>query len=164
MRKYLLVAVLLLGAAGYVYGDTLVTSATRARAAALDKGIEQVVGVGDLSDGYSLEVNSHGAASVEEYPKQISSQTGSTLNTGTSMVGNACSVYSITCSGFGTAAGDYVLIYDASSATGTAKFECTVGTAKDTNTISIPGGAIFSTDVFADSNANTVHLAITYED
>jgi hypothetical protein len=164
MKKLFLVLLLVLGLVGYVYADTLVTSATKARAAALDKGIQQVVAVGDVSDGYSAEVSSAGALSVMEYPKTVAASTGGTLNTGTALVGSACRVYSITCSGFSTAAGGYVLIYDAAAASGTPVFECTAGTAKETVNISVPGGAIFSTGVFADSNTDNSHISITYED
>ena len=164
MKKLFLVLLLVLGLVGIVYADTLVTSATRARAAATDKGLSQVDGIGDVSDGYTAEVSSAGAISVMEYPKKVAAATGVTLSTGTALVGSACRVYSITCSGFNTATGGYVLIYDAAAASGTPVFECTAGTAKETVNISVPGGAIFSTGVFAVSNAYTSHIAITYED
>lgn len=168
MRKvifslFLVLAVSVLIVSPRVFGDATVTSATKARAAAMDKGLESVVGVGDVSSGNTQEVDGRGAASVLEYPKTITSSTGSTLNTGTALYTGACRLSTVTCSGPTTSAGDYVLLYDAAAATGTPKIECSVGVAKDTNHIIIPGGASFSTGIFADSNADSVHVSVTYD-
>jgi hypothetical protein len=163
MKKLFLVLLLVLGLVGYVYADTLVTSATRARAAALDKGIQQVVAIGDVSDGYTQEVDSHGAASVMEYPKKVATSEGTALNTGADLTGAASRIYSITFGGYTTAAKDYVLVYDAATATGTAKFEVSVDTAGGTNHLALPGGVIFSTGCFVDANAATGKVTVTYD-
>ena len=168
MKKLLLVLLSILAVAGLVIGQSYATttpstSSTKARAASLDKGLEQVVGVGDVSGGDTVEVDNRGSMSVLEYPKTVTASTGPTLNTGAALVTGAARVHAVVCSGITTSAGDYVLIYDALTATGTPVFECTVGTAKDTNEIVIPGGANFATGVFADSNASTVHAAVIYD-
>lgn len=94
-------------------------------------------------------------------PSTVVAATGSTLNTGTQLVTGQCNLQSITVSGFDTTAGDYVLIYDGTDATGTAKFDVTIGTAK--GTVSIPlHDTEFGTGVFAASNSDTVHISIEY--
>ena len=162
MRKLLFVIAALAMLGGVAFADATSTSTQNSRTASYDKA-NQIVGVADLTYGYTQRVDSKGAALVMEKSSTISASTGGTLNTGTALYTGACRVKSVTVSGFGTAAGDYVLIYDAASATGTAKIEVTVGTAKDTNTIVIPGGADFSTGIFADSNSNNVHVSVSYD-
>ena len=164
MRKLFLVIAALALLGGVAFADATATSTVNGRVATQEKGINQVVAVGDASNGYTQNVDSRGVASVGEYPKTIEASTGPTLDAGVALVSSATRVSTVTCSGFGTAAGDYVLIYDAASATGTPKLECTVGTAKDTNSIVIPGGATFSTGVFADSNSGLVHVAVTHDE
>ena len=142
--------------ASYVYAGS-----ADARTASTGKGISQVNGLGDLSSGNTAEIDSDGNVYTRSGSATVVSSTGATLNTGTAIVGAACNVESITIGGVGTAAGDYVLIYDAASATGTPKFEISVGTAKDTRTIDVKGGA-FATSVFADSNSDNVFLSVVY--
>lgn len=165
MRKIFILSLLIIfGYASLAFCAAVESTAVTGRHAQVaGAGIESVVAVADGSSGYVADVDVRGSLSTREYPKQVASSTGGTLLNGTALVSGACYVYSITISGPGTAAGDYVLIYDAASATGTPKFEASVGTAKDTNDISIPGGAIFSTGVFADANSTMVHCAVVYD-
>lgn len=166
MHKFLfsiIAGLLILSVPGLVFADATVTTASNARTASYANGILTVSGIADLSSGNTAEIDGAGALSVMEYPKTIAQATGGTLNTGTALVGSACRVSNIIVSGPTTAAGNYVLIYDAASAAGTAKFDISVGTAKGTTPIVIPGGATFSTGVFADSNSDNVHLTITYD-
>ena len=142
--------------ASYVYAGS-----ADARTASTGKGISQVNGLGDLSSGNTAEIDSDGNVYTRSGSATVVSSTGATLNTGTAIVGAACNVESITISGVGTSAGDYVLIYDALTATGTPKFEITAATAKETLTIPTYGAA-FATSVFADSNADNVFLSVVY--
>lgn len=153
----------LLVPASLVLADTTVTTGRNARSIGVDSGVNQIVAVAGARSKKTIEIDSRGAASVFQYPQIISSNTGKTLNDGVLIRTGAARVSSITVGGFDTTAGDYVLVYDATSATGTAKFDIAVGTAKDTVSVVIPGGAIFSTGIFADSNVDTVHAAITYD-
>lgn len=158
MKKYLFFA--LLAAAGLAYADATVTSATKARAAAMDKGLEQVVAVGDVSGGDTVEVDARGSASVLEYPKKIVLAQGGVLGGGTNVVSGACRVTAVIFGGSQLAAGDYIQVYDALTVTGTPKLEIVIGTAKDTHSLVIPGGITFSTGVTLDSSAEGVASVI----
>lgn len=164
MKKIFIVTLLVMfGCISLSFADAVETTTATARTASVSaSGIEQVVAIADGASGYTQNIDVRGSASVREYPKKIASSTGATLNAGTALVTGACYVASISISGL-TTAGDYVIIYDALSATGTPKFEISAGTAKDTNNIVIPGGAIFATGVFADSNADVVFCSIAYD-
>lgn len=163
MRKFLLLiaAVALMG--GVAFADATFTTTINGRNMSTDKGVNQGVAVVDASSGYTQNVDSRGAALVKQVSSVISASTGATLNAGYALYSGASRISSVTCSGFGTSAGDYVLIYDDASATGTPVIECTVGTAKDTNSIVIPGGADLTTGIFADSNSNAVHVSVSYD-
>lgn len=96
-----------------------------------------------------------------ENPSTLVVATGSTLNSGTQMVTGHCRVQSITIGGTGTTAGDYALVYDNTSATGTPIFEISVGTAKDTRQL-VFRAAQFVTGIFVDSNSDSVTVTIEY--
>ena len=141
--------------------STAFAGSADARTANYGQGISAVQGLGDLSSGNTAEVDSSGNVYTRSGTATVVSSTGTTLSTGTALVTGAADVETITISGPATAAGDYILVYDALTATGTPKFEISVGTAKDTN--SIPAaGAHFSTGVFAVSNATPVFVSVVY--
>lgn len=162
-KRILSILLALLLVPAVVWADATATSTLTPKAGTQDFISGGAVAVTDQTNGYTARVDSAGALSVMEYPKTIAQATGKTLNSGTALVGSACRVSNIIVSGAATAAGQYVLLYDAASATGTAKFDISVGTAKGTIDITIPGGATFSTGVFADSSANPIHVTITYD-
>lgn len=162
-RIFVLSLLLILGACSLSYAAAVSTSADKARAATTGVGIDTIAAIADAVTGNAVDVDSRGSASTREYPKQVTSSTGGTLNAGVALVSSECYLYSIALSGPATAAGDYVLIYDAASATGTPKFEISVGTAKDTTLISIPGGAKFSTGIFAVSNGIAPFVSVVYD-
>ena len=162
-RIFVLSLLLILGVCSLSYAAAVSTSSDKARAATTGVGIDTVAAIADAVTGNAVDVDSRGSASTREYPKQVTSDTGGDFTAGAAMVTGECYVYNISLSGIATSAGDYVLIYDALSATGTPKFEVTVGTAKDTNQISIPGGAKFSTGVFGVSNAAAVFCSVVYD-
>lgn len=99
-----------------------------------------------------------------ENPSSIAQASGETLDAGTALVTGRCYVQSITISQASTV-GDYLLLYDATSATGTAKYDISVGVAKET--IHLPlHEAEFGTGVFADAVETTpaMHVTIEYTD
>lgn len=159
MKKIFIFSLLIIFALSFT---SFADAATKARTASVAQGISQVDGIADLSSGDSLEIDSTGSAYVRPLPvSTVVSSTGATLNAGTALITGAANIESITISGVDTAAGDYVLLYDALSATGTPNWEATAGTAKGTYTID-PKGAAVTTGLFADSNANTVHISVSY--
>jgi hypothetical protein len=161
MKKFILVLLLVLAIAGYAFADATTTSTITPKAGKIDFGA--ATGTFDPVQGYGQRVDSNGSAKVMEKSKTITSSTGVTLNTGQIFYTGACRVNSVVVGGVGTSAGDYVLIYDALTATGTPVLEVSVGTAKDTVQVNIPGGADFATGIFVDSNAAAVHCAVAYD-
>jgi hypothetical protein len=153
------------GCFGLSFAAAVETTTASARVAGVSTGgVEQVVAVADGASGYTQNIDVRGSASVREYPKQIASVTGLDLSGGkAALVSGECYISGIVVSGPAAAAGDYVLIYDALTVTGTAKFDVSIGTAKNTIPISIPGGAKFTTGVSAQSNSTAVHLTVIYD-
>lgn len=167
MFKKLFLALLIVGlVSGVAYSAATVTTATKARAAAMDKGMEQVVGVGDVSGGDTLEVDNRGAAYVMQYPQTLAQTGGATLTTGTALVSSALRLSSVTCGGPGTSAGDYVLLWNSATvgSVDDPDIECTVGAAKDTTNIVFPnGGVSFDTGLFVKSASALINLTVTYD-
>ena len=147
-----------------VFADATNTTAGKARASSAANNMQEPLAIGNVSNGNTAFVDSRGALSTFEYVKTISGQTGKPLNDGVAITSGASRLATVTISGPDTSAGDYILIYDAASATGTPKIEITVGTAKETVSIEIPGGAAFATGIFADSNSNFVFGTFTYDE
>jgi len=143
--------------------DSTYTSTATGKGGNIDYSSGGTIAVTDQLGGYTQHVDTTGAALVREKGKTIAQANGATLDTGTAMVSSACRVSSITVSGPTSSAADTVLIYDAASATGTAKFDVTIGTTGETIHLDFPGGAIFSTGVFADASANDLWITITYD-
>jgi hypothetical protein len=97
-------------------------------------------------------------------PSSIAVASGATLNTGTALVTGACNVQSITVSQAVTA-GDYLLIYDAASATGTPKYDIEMGTSETKHLVF--NDAEFGTGVFAVTSGQStpafgMHVSIEY--
>lgn len=135
-------------------------AATNAKSASLGQGILTVAGIGDLSSGNTAEVDSDGDLRVSEV-STIAVSSGVTLNTGVALVSTACKVQGITISGASSTVLDSILIYDAASATGTPKYDISIGTAGETVSLNTHG-ATFSTGVFADASASNMHITIEY--
>lgn len=147
---------------GSVFADATYTTTNNGKSANIDYSYGAVI---DQTNGYTQHVDSEGAAYVQEKVQTSAVATGATLDSGTAMVSTACRVSGILYGGTSATAGDYVLIYDAASATGTPVFDVSVGTAKSTVPVIIPGGVKFSTGVFADSNDSSgTALTILYDD
>jgi len=146
-----------------LWADATFTSTTTPKACNVDYCSGGGVAVVDVQNGYTQRVDSVGAALILQKGQKIAFAEGATLNTGTLLVTGGARVSTITFGGPVVSAGSFVLIYDALTATGTQKFDISIGTTKDVNTITIPGGAIFATGVFADSNAADAGITITYD-
>lgn len=150
-------AIVAISFASYVYAGS-----ADARTATTGKGISQVNGLGDLSTGNTAEIDSSGNVYVRPFQQgTVVSSTGATLNTGTQLITGAANIQSISLSGQGSA-GDYCILYDNTSATGTPVWEISAGTAKNTVYIDAKGGAV-TNGIFADSNADTVFLSVIYD-
>lgn len=166
MKKLCLALLVVMLATGYVWADATATSTLTPKAGKLDFLSGGAVAVTDQTNGYTQRVDSAGAASVMEYPKTIANTLSGNMSAGVALVSSACRVSNIIVSGEHGTAEDYVLIYDAASATGTAKFDISIGTAGETVAITIPGGATFSTGVFAvagDAGSSPLTVTITYD-
>lgn len=96
-------------------------------------------------------------------PSTVARASGDTLIDGTLLVTGQCNVQSITISQADTA-NDYVLVYDALTATGTPKFDLSCGTARETIQLLL-NDAEFTTGVFVDgtvSGSHSLDVSIEY--
>lgn len=159
MKKLLFSLFLLFTVPSIVFADATPTSTLNPKSAKLDYMSGGAVAVTDQSTGYTQRVYSEGAALVQEYPKEVTTVSGKDA----AAVSSACRVYGIICASTLSSAGDKVDIYDAASATGTPKFECSMGTAKETVVISIPAGTDFDTGVYVDQSADNVLVSVIYD-
>ena len=139
-----------------VYSDATPTSTVSTRAT---RFVSESVAVADGTLGYTANVDSRGSVSTLEYPRTL----GVVAGTDALVYTGAARLTSITVAGTATSTGDTVLVYDALSATGTPKFEISIGTAKETKHIEIPGGAIFETGIYVAQSANNMLVTIGYD-
>lgn len=129
--------------------------ATKARTATIGTGIEQVNGIGDLSSGYTAEVNSNGGVATTRKAVAVTSQVGDAL-----VYTGACYVQGINF--YGVTAGDRLAVYDALSATGTPKFDPAV--AANTSSVTVDCfGAPFATGIYVDASAATMFSTVIYD-
>lgn len=160
--SFLFVVLLGLSLGGVVFADATYTSTNNGKSTNVDYAFGAIV---DQTNGYTQHVDSEGAAYVQEKVNEVVEMIGTNdTYAGTTVKSGACRLKSITFGGPTAAAGDYLLVYDATSATGTPKFDVSVGTAKDTNTVVIPGGVKMATGIFAKSTTSTGVATITYDD
>ena len=130
-------------------------AATKARSNTASQGIEVIQGLGDVSSGNSVEITSTGALAVTNIAREVTAQLGDgQIYTG------ACFVQGILISG--VSAGDSVAIYDATSATGTAKFDPKIDTADGSFYVDAKG-SYFATGIYADATDTEVHVSVTYD-
>lgn len=159
MRKLIIALLLALVVPSVVFADASFTTTKNGRAVTGQQGISNVTAQADGSTGYTQRIDSTGAAMVMKKPTTVTAVAGVD---GIVMTG-AGRVYSITVSGTLLASGDVINIYDALSATGTPKYEISVGTAKGTLTIKTEG-VNFTTGVFVDQvTANTALVSVEYQ-
>lgn len=130
-------------------------AATKASRAVVSSGVEQVVGLGDLSSGDTAEVNSVGGVATTRKAVAVTSQVGDAL-----VYTGACYVQGINF--YGVTAGDRLAVYDALSATGTAKFDPAV--AANTSSVTVDCfGAPFTTGIYVDASAATMFSTVIYD-
>lgn len=161
MNKLLLTLFVALTMSGLAFADATNTTATTARAIqSYSSNVNTVSAIGDGSSGNTVEVDGRGSASVQEYVKKkvIVSGVDSAAVTG------AGRLTGVVVSGNNTAAGDMVEIYDAASATGTPILEISMGTAKDTRVITIPGGIPYTTGLYVSQSADNMAVTVIYDE
>jgi hypothetical protein len=150
MRKFLISLLIVLAI------PMICFAADSSRAAAVGGKVDQIIAIGDGSSGYLAEVSSgSGALNTAGRAQAVTSQTGDAL-----VYTGACRVQSIQVRVVNAA--DYILVYDALTATGTPKFDITVATANDSQGIYV-GGAPFATGIYVDAGNTTVFSSITYD-
>lgn len=141
--------------------ETSSSTATTARSAEFtggNKGIESVHSIADASTGNTAEIDGHGSVIVKEFTKLAS-----TLGPDNLAYSGACKVYSIIVYGFAdSSAKDYVLVYDALSATGTAKFDVSIAASGSTYQLLFPGGVEFSTGVYLNTIDDDLQAQVIY--
>lgn len=151
MRKFLISLLIVLAIPAICFA-----AADSSRAAAVGGKVDQIVAIGDGSSGYLLEINSNtGAAHAVKHAAAVTAQVGDAL-----VYTGACRLQNLTVSV--DRAGDYVLIYDAITATGTAKFDIKVGTANSALSIDL-GGAPFATGIYMDAYSNQTATSVIYD-
>ena len=131
-------------------------AADSSRRAQVGAQVEMIVGVGDGSSGYLLEIGSNsGSAYTINAAQAVTSQWGDgALYTGSCKVQTICIE--------GESAGDYAAIYDNTSATGTAKFDPRIDTNYSSTCIQT-GGAPFATGIYANAIDGDVLVTAVYD-
>lgn len=152
MKKLFILSLLVIFALSFT---SFADAATKARTASVATGLQGVYGVGDLSSGNTAEVTDGGALVVSNRAVAVTSQLGDAL-----VYTGACRVLGIQITG--VSAADTVAVYDALTATGTAKFD----PRTDTNNGSFfvdAKGAPFATGIYVDATDNDVFSSVTYD-
>ena len=131
-------------------------AADSARRGQVGGQVEMVIGVGDGSSGYMLEIGSNsGSAYTIDAAQAVSSQFGDgQIYTGSCKIQTICIE--------GETAGDYAAIYDNTSATGTAKFDPRIDTNYSSTCIPT-GGAPFATGIYVDAIDADVLVTAVYD-
>jgi len=165
MKKLFFICLLVLAVPAVAWADAAYTSTVTPKAATIDYISGGGIAVTDAAAGYTQHVDDTGAAVVKHKASAI--WEGLAANdvhpAGSAAVSAACRVFTVTFGGTTSAAGDYLLLYDAASVTGTAKLEVSIGVAQETKHLVFPAGMTFSTGVFAYAGTSTSVATITYE-
>jgi len=164
MIKFLLALLAVVAMAGQLYADSTYTSTTNIKGGNADFAVGANV---DQNNGYTQRIDSEGAAYVQEKVQEVvEAIDANDLYSGTTVKSGACRLSSITFGGPTAAAGDFLLVYDNTSATGTPKFDISVGTAKDTVFFVVPGGVKMATGIFVKqgSGGSSGVATVTYDD
>ena len=164
MRKFIFALLAVMAMAGLAFADATFTSTTNVKGGNADYGYGATV---DQTNGYTQRIDSEGAGHVMEKVNEVVEAIGSgDLANGLLVKSGASRFKGIAFGGGNSAAGDYVLVYDALTATGTPKFDIGVGTAKDSIILSIPGGVKFSTGIYiiSDSVTDASVATVWYDD
>jgi hypothetical protein len=171
MKKLFLALLAVLLVASVCYADATPTSTTNIKGGNADYAVGAIV---DQTNGYTARVSSEGAVSTIEYPNEqgntiatadgiLFHAAGKTIKTG------ACRLRSIIYGGPTAAALDYVLVYDAATATGTPVLDLSIGVAGVTTVFNMPdGGLEMATGITVKSDGATVAhgdiVTVIYDD
>ena len=154
MKKLLIVLSVLL-VASFAYAD----KASRANA---HKDVSQAIAIGDVSSSELVEVDSDGNLQSGKIFHTGSTAVDSHVNT----LDTACTVYGIYF--MGETAGNYVKIYDGTSAnlSNIFMFEVEVSAAHTPIYISFPGGINFTKECYVDMQTTTggVYCTVFYNE
>ncbi len=160
MKKLLFVLLSVILTAGLSYADATYTSTTNAKGGNADYGYGAAV---DQTNGYTQHIDSEGAGYVQEKVSEVVEGIDSNdLYSGLTVKSGASRLNTIVFGGPSSVAGDFLLVYDNTSATGTPKFDVSVGTAKSTVVLSIPGGVKMATGIFAKVNGASSGSVATF--
>jgi|24BtaG_2_1085350.scaffolds.fasta_scaffold07067_2 hypothetical protein len=96
-------------------------------------------------------------------PSSIATASGSQISAGNQLITGQCNLQSITVSGPHTTALDYLLLYDNTSATGTPKWDISIGTAGDTVFLKLNDSEI-ATGLYVDAPGynSGFHISVEY--
>ena len=151
MKKIIALGLLLL--VGLFLGIEAFADAPNARTA---DEVSEVVGIAHITNGRSLIIDSEGRAYVRDMGGHtIASQWGDGI-----VYTGECVVYAVIVQG--QTADDYAAVYDALSATGTAKADPQSATAKQVNAVDLKG-SLFSTGIYVDATDGNVLVTVIYD-
>ena len=151
MKKYLFVLSLLLVSMIFVTG----AYATAPQARTNDEA-DYLVGITHVINGRTLIIDNEGDAYTKEIGNHtIASQWGDGL-----VYTGKCVVHKILVQG--QAADDYAAVYDALSATGTAKVDPQSATAKQIASADL-GGALFETGIYINASNGDTFVTVVYD-
>jgi len=133
-----------------------VFAADNSHAAAVGGKIDMSVAIADASSGYTAEVSStSGALNVAGRAQAVTSQFGDGhMYTGAARIQTICVE--------GPTAGDYAEIYDAITATGTAKFDPRIAANTSSQCYDV-GGAPFATGIYINATDGDVLTTVVYD-
>ncbi len=126
------------------------------------RDLGSIVGIGDGSSGYLLEINSNtGSALTTNAATAVTSRFGPNVGSSSGVIyTGACRLLGVYISG--VTAGDSVEIYDAASRTGTAVFDPRLAANTSSQYLDAKG-APFSTGIFAHANVAQTLATFVYD-
>lgn len=154
MKKILISCLLMiLCSTPFAFADT-------ARAGSFAAGFEGVYGLGDISSGITVEVTSAGGLTTTSRARAVGN-TGFAVSADTQIYTGACWVQSILITG--ESAGDWVAIYDDTSAVqGSLVFDPRI--SANTSSFYLDAkGTPFSTGIYANVLDNQVFASVVYD-
>lgn len=156
MKKLIFIATLLVVLSLAFYAEAADSARSVDRG---ESGIEQTVALADMSSGAGVEIDSDGNIKNKPWAATyIGALDGTVTITG------ACTVYGIYLYGDASStAGDYALVYDALTVTGTPKFDISIDVAKGSASYTFPVGVKFTTGVTVDVIDGNAFCSVVYD-
>lgn len=124
----------------------------------------------DSSNGNTVDISANGDLVTRPRAKSIYAKAGADITIANSLneqgISGSTALFSLSFTGDN--AGDTIVVYDGTSASGIPKFEIECGTAKQTVTIPLAGGAAFATEIYVKyyntgGSATTDFVSLTYD-